>query len=363
MFRAVEHHLFDGKSSRKTNLEDNVKRLFFAFLRETGKDARNFRGVKMTEIPYVEQITKVNIQIYQVEKDNDDKLVGSLTRRSINCFDETVSLIQCGKHVCYVENINTVLSTFRCENCSKFFDRQNNLSRHLLTCSEKVKHVYPGGVYNSGETIFTQLASLGIHVPQNLQLFQDFAVFDFESYCEPNTPDKTKKLQGLGKLVLVSVSITSTLDDEPTFIYNSDPYQLVKNFCLHLGEIKDLSTSKQEMRLGRYYIQLSEILAACDEILSRHGAQSDKEEEDHNEIAQFSSGESDEDQSESDHGEIFSYDPNDSDYVQHSIDPADFSDFNQDDTTPSNGKNIYFEVFNYSFILSRFHSFRLVLKS
>ena len=62
-------------------------------------------------------------------------------------------------HICYVNNINSLLIAFRCTTGDKFFSKKGKLERHLVTCSDRVKHIYPKNVYELRETLFRFLNS------------------------------------------------------------------------------------------------------------------------------------------------------------------------------------------------------------
>ena len=98
-----------------------------------------------------------------------------------------------------MSNINAVFQAFRCPNCDTFFGRAFNLERHLTTCSERVKNVYPRNVYQIRETLFDKLDSLGINYTSEQKLFKNLARFDFESICvQEETFQEETQIQQLG---------------------------------------------------------------------------------------------------------------------------------------------------------------------
>ena len=106
-----------------------------------------------------------------------------------------------------------------------------NLERHLTTCSDEQKKVYPRNVYQTGGTLFDKLDSFGIKYTSQQKLFKNSAMFDFESICVQEESFKnTKTTTWVGKHVQISVSISSDLVEEPIFLYNSDPHHLVSSF-------------------------------------------------------------------------------------------------------------------------------------
>ena len=52
-----------------------------------------------------------------------------------------------------------------------FLNRTINLEQYLTTCSERVKNVYPGNVYQIRATLFNKLDSFGIKYTTEQKLF------------------------------------------------------------------------------------------------------------------------------------------------------------------------------------------------
>ena len=138
-----------------TEINDRKKsRLFKLFINKMdGLSPNQFQGVHMDDIPTVEDLLTLNILLYDIDI-VDGKIIGELTRRSMQKYNNTVRLLRYNKHICYMSNINAVLHAFRCPNCDTFFSRAFILERHITTCSERVKNVYPRNVYQIRETLF-----------------------------------------------------------------------------------------------------------------------------------------------------------------------------------------------------------------
>ena len=87
-----------------------------------------------------------------------------------------------------------------------------------------MKHIYPKNVYEVRETLFEKLEGFNLPVSEDNKLFNNLAIFDFESISVPTEELKeTQTTTWIGKHVPVSVSISSNLIDEPIFLYNKDP--------------------------------------------------------------------------------------------------------------------------------------------
>ena len=136
----------------------------------------------MDDIPSVEDIVSNNIFIYDIDL-IDGAMVGELARRSIKKYEKNVQLIRFSGHICYLDNINALFEAFRCPTCDTYFQKTGNLERYLVGCKERVNHKYPKNVYQLRETLFDKLDSFDIQYTDDQKLFNNLAVFDFESIC------------------------------------------------------------------------------------------------------------------------------------------------------------------------------------
>ena len=243
LIRALALHLHGNE-----RLEEETSKLFdLFFVNSTNPDPSKFQGVCMDDIPSVEDIVSINFFIYHIDL-IDGAMVGELARRSIKKYQKNVQLIRYNSHICYVDNINALFKAFRCPTCDTYFQKTGNLERHLVRCSERVKHIYPKNVYQLRETLFDKLDSFGIQYTDELKLFTNLAVFDIESICIPEEKFKnTKTTTWIGKHVPISVSISSNLIAKPIFLCNFNPRDLVESF---IDAVEGLATqSKAQMKL------------------------------------------------------------------------------------------------------------------
>ena len=87
-FRAVALHLFGNE-----RLEEETSKLFSLFLIDsTNPDPSKFQGVCMDDIPFVEDLVRINNFIYDIDL-IDGAMVGELARRSIKKYEKKVQLI------------------------------------------------------------------------------------------------------------------------------------------------------------------------------------------------------------------------------------------------------------------------------
>ena len=192
----------------------------------------------------------------------DGELIGELARRSIQKYENSVKLLRYNNHICYVNNINSLFKAFSCTTCDTFFSKTGNLERHLVTCSERVKHIYPKNVYELRETLFEKLDAFNIPYRNEQKLFKNLAIFDFESICVKEYSYKqTETTTWIGKHVPISVSISSNLIPELIFLRNANPHHLISSF---ITALEGLATqSKAQMKLNFIEVKTAIKIKLC----------------------------------------------------------------------------------------------------
>ena len=187
-------------------LEEETSKIFNLFLNNCGEaDPSKFQGVHMIDIPKVEEMFQLNVFLYDFDF-VDGELIGELARRSIQTFEKSVKLLRYNNHICYVSDMNSFFKTFRCSTSDTIFSKTGNLERHWMTCSERIKHIYPKNVYQLGETLFEKSDSFNIPYKADRKFFKNLAAFDFESICvKEETYKETETTKWIGKHVPISV--------------------------------------------------------------------------------------------------------------------------------------------------------------
>ena len=175
-------------------------------------------------------------------------MFGELARRSIKKYEKNVHLIQYSSHIFYVDKIHAIFKAFRCPTCDTYFQKTGNLERHLIRCSDGMKHIYPKNLHQLRETLFDKIGSFTIQYTDDQKLFKILAVFDFQSICVPVEKFKnTETTTWIGKHVPTSVSVSSNLIATPIFLCNFYPRDLVESF---IDAVEGLAIqSKTQMKL------------------------------------------------------------------------------------------------------------------
>ena len=146
------------------------------------------------------------------------------------------------------------------------------LRASLVRCSERVKQIYPKNVYQLRETLFDKFDSFNIQYTDDQKLFNNPAVFDFESLCIPEEKFKnTETTNWIGKHVPISVSIYSNLINMPIFLCNSNPRELVESF---IDAVEGLATqSKTQVKLKFLEVETAikrELIRTLESLNERH---------------------------------------------------------------------------------------------
>ena len=215
----------------------------------------------MNDIPKVEVLLHLNILLQYIDF-VDGELIGELCRRSIQKFGKSVKLLRYNNHICYVNNINAMFKAFRCTTCDTFCSKTGNLEQHLVTFSDRVKHVYPKNVYEPRETLFEKLDAFNISYRNEQKLFKNLAKVDFEYICvEANSYKQTKNTTLIGKHVPIPVSISSNLIPEHIFLSNAFSHYLISSF---ITVLEGLATqSKTQMKLNFIEVETAIKIKLC----------------------------------------------------------------------------------------------------
>ena len=231
-----------------SELETNAANL----LSESGHDAINFRGVSFDHLAFVENAIKQNIFIYDIDIE-EGEILGEIARRSVEMYEKNINLLRYNNHICYVDDINTFFKRFRCPSCHTFIKHASIFNRHLKSCKHRVQHIYPKSAYTLRETLFDKLDAFGISYNDDQKLFKNLAIFEFESICVPTEELKdTNTTTWIGKHEPISVSISSNLIEEPVFLCDKDPKNLIVSFVETLEELAKRVTPKCKQNLHQF---------------------------------------------------------------------------------------------------------------
>ena len=257
LFRVITLHLHGNEK-----LEEETSKIFSLFFNNSEEgDVSKFQGVHLNVFPKVEHLLQFIILLYGIDF-RDEELIGKLCRRSNQKYEKSVKLSRYNNHICYVNNINALFKAFRCTMCDTFFSKTGNLERHLVTCSDRVKHVYPKNAYELRETLSEKLDALDIPYKNEQKLFKNLTIFDFEFICvREESYKQTETTTWIGEHVPISVSISSSLIPEPILRCNASPHHLILSF---ITALEGLAThSKAQMKLKFVEVETAIKIKLC----------------------------------------------------------------------------------------------------
>ena len=132
----------------------------------------------------------------------------------------------------------------------------------MVTCSDRIKHIYPKNVYELRETLFEKLDAFNIPYKNEQKLFKNLAIFDFDSISvKEDSYKQTETTTWIGKHVPISVSISSNLIPEPIFLCNANPHHLISSF---ITALEGLATqSKAQVKLNFIEVQTAIKMKLC----------------------------------------------------------------------------------------------------
>ena len=161
---------------------------------------------------------QLNISLYDIDFVVGE-LIGALVRKNFQKFEKSVRLLRYNNHICYVSDLNSFFKSFRCSTGDTIFSKTGNLERHLITCSERVKHSYPKNVNHSKETAFEQIDSFNIRYREDQILFENWAALVLNLSALRNRRIKKLKQQiALETMSIYQFQFRQTEYQNPVFL-------------------------------------------------------------------------------------------------------------------------------------------------
>ena len=149
LFRALALHLLGNEK-----LEEEASKIFNLFLNNSEEgDVSKFEGAHSNDISKIQDLLQLNIFLSDIDF-VDEEMIGELCRGRIQKYEKSLKL---NNHICYVNSIDELFKAFRCTTCDTFFSKTGILERHLVSCSNRVKDMYPKDGYELRETLFEKL--------------------------------------------------------------------------------------------------------------------------------------------------------------------------------------------------------------
>ena len=234
-----------------------VRQLFREYCPQ--EDIGSFAGVYLHELSYIEKKFKVNINVWELEKDEaTGDIACVLNRRSEGRFKEDMNINLYLNHFSYIIDVEKYAKSFKCSTCGKLWKEAGQLHRHEKTCELGVNYKYVGGYYHPHLTVFDELEDAGVDVAEEFRYYPYRATFDFECYfSKDDLPADTAKVTWKATHIPLSVSLCSNIPGytEPIcLVTTGNSEELIKNMIMKLEE---MSAAANELLTDRYQDILS----------------------------------------------------------------------------------------------------------
>jgi hypothetical protein len=258
LFRCLALH----RGASKHSLQSATKELYCRWA-GTPKVPLHFAGVTLFDLESVEDCFGLNIDVFEfLDSESTPYLIPK--RRSAYKHTDTVRLLLFKQHFMYIVNIDKVCKALACSKCQKLYKNAMRLNEHEKSCSgPATKQQYQGGVYNTSQSVLSDLRQYGIDVDDKF-VFPYRATFDFECFFQgENLPQcKSGGTVFTAQHVPMSASVASNVpdyDDARCFISEGDPQGLVSAMVRHLEDISDASYALLRQDFDGVFMQLDEL--------------------------------------------------------------------------------------------------------
>ena len=218
---------------------------------------KKFPGVKLCDIPDLENCFQVNINVFQLLE--HQKV--TVHYKSQSSFSDTLYLDMQGNHLSYVKDIDNYAKRYQCPRCDRLFKRYYYLKRHYSVCSKVTKYKFPGGFHKTSQTVFQELEKYGICVPQKERVFPYFITYDFEAVLQKLNNDTAKKLIWEEKHVPISVGVGSNVEEykEGVCFVSYDLDELLSQMIERMHTIAKAVKTKQVQKFAWVFEKLQAI--------------------------------------------------------------------------------------------------------
>ena len=238
-----------------------------------GGEPSKFKGVSLSSLPTLEHKLQLNINVFELVKDND-KVMGKMVQRSHQRYKSTMNLNLFENHFSLITDLDHYCESFGCRQCGKQWKKFRSLSRHEHTCDQVTKKKFMGGSYHSEPTVFELMEDEGIVVNEENQYYPYCITYDYECYFDTtDLPSSSKKLYWKAKHIPLSVSICSNVPGfiEPQcFVTECTAMQLVGKMLNYMHTIQKTAASLIADQHQCYYNDLLALLHEKQQLEETH---------------------------------------------------------------------------------------------
>ena len=127
--------IFKGANIRRC--ETKTRELFTEYAMNF--DVHNFSGIAIEDLIQIEDLFKVNVSLYQLNKES-----ARLVYRSRGLYQETMALNKYQNHLSLITDFEKFCAVYRCMSCDKLHNGKKNFLRHCKTFKVITLKLIPG---------------------------------------------------------------------------------------------------------------------------------------------------------------------------------------------------------------------------
>lgn len=236
-------------------LESEAKSLLKQFSNHISMRVCDYKGICLDQLEVASQLFAIGINVYQQEEDRKTELIfRSIKQQNImylNLYEE---------HFSYIKDFNKYSSSYCCPSCGKIWTHHGDFKKHIKVCDGATKEIYTNGIFRLPETIFEQLAAVGVDIPTDLRYYDHKICFDIEATLSRDTGvANTDKVNFINIHKLASISVCSNVPSFTSprcFVSDGCPRELVKKAVKYMHEIAAEAYDLQHEKFVEYIPQI-----------------------------------------------------------------------------------------------------------
>ena len=124
-----------------------TSQLFIKFVSKSGSDPKNFRGVSIDDLVFLEGINERNIFINDFDI-QEREYVREIALRTIGNFEKPRNCLKIQNHIIYTYDFDSFFKRLRCDSSGCFLKRSDVFNEHLIRCKDRVQHIYLRNAYH-----------------------------------------------------------------------------------------------------------------------------------------------------------------------------------------------------------------------
>ena len=89
-----------------------------------GGNPLQFEGVQLCDLPTLEEKLELNINVFELKKEDDGSVVGQIVQRSHHRYPDTMNLNLYQNHFSLITNMEQYCQSYECKLCGKLWKQK-----------------------------------------------------------------------------------------------------------------------------------------------------------------------------------------------------------------------------------------------